>query len=181
MNRRRGNRGNSILEFTLVGIPVIFVLISIFEIARGMWIYHTLAYALKEGTRYATVHGGGCATPPNSCYVQIRDIAARIQNAGVGLLPDQLVNLKFVSTTRTVNCARLSDCLQASGNGAVYWPALPSGSAGYPDAGANFGADIEIDAQYGFASAISLLWPGAGGMVYPSFTFPGGSRERIHY
>ena len=34
--------GQSLVEFTLVGIPLIFVLISVFEISRGMWMYHTL-------------------------------------------------------------------------------------------------------------------------------------------
>jgi Flp pilus assembly protein TadG len=43
--------GTSLVEFTLVGIPMIFLLISTFEVARGMWEYHTLAYAVKEGTR----------------------------------------------------------------------------------------------------------------------------------
>src|SRR5215471_18790761 len=54
-NRQRG--GSSLIEFTLVGIPIIFVLISTFEMSRGMWLYHTLAYAAREGTRYAIVHG----------------------------------------------------------------------------------------------------------------------------
>ena len=50
-------RGNSMIEFTLVGIPLMFVLISIVELSRGMWIYHTLAHAVKEGTRYTAVRG----------------------------------------------------------------------------------------------------------------------------
>ena len=33
---------------TLVGIPIIFTLICVFEISRGMWIYHTLAYAVND-------------------------------------------------------------------------------------------------------------------------------------
>jgi Flp pilus assembly protein TadG len=182
LNYRKRRRGSTILEFTLVGIPTLFVLISIFEIARGMWIYHTLAYAVKEGTRYAVVHGSNCAVPPNSCYVQIRDIAGRIQNAGVGLVPDQLVNVNFISATRTVNCPTLSACLQSSGNGATYWPALPPGSPGYPDVGGERSNSIEINAQYSFSSAIAMLWPGAAhGIVFPTFTFPGSSRERIQY
>jgi Flp pilus assembly protein TadG len=40
--RKRTRRGSSILEFVLVGIPIIFVLISLFEISRGMWTYHTM-------------------------------------------------------------------------------------------------------------------------------------------
>jgi hypothetical protein len=65
------------LEFVLIGIPVIFVLISIFEIARGMWTYHTMAYAVREGVRYASVHGKGCASP-NTCQVTIGQITSVI-------------------------------------------------------------------------------------------------------
>ena len=54
MRRAKGNRkGVAMIEFTFVGIPMIFVLVSSFEMARGMWIYHTMAYAVKEGARYA--------------------------------------------------------------------------------------------------------------------------------
>ena len=71
-NRRRRQRGGStVIEFTLVGIPMIFVFISTFEMARGMWIYHSLAYAVKEATRYASVHGASCTTSPNTCGVTI--------------------------------------------------------------------------------------------------------------
>ena len=34
--RRHRSLGQSLVEFTLVGIPIVFVLISIFEISRGM-------------------------------------------------------------------------------------------------------------------------------------------------
>src|SRR6266705_3011910 len=84
--RKRTRRGSSILEFVLVGIPIIFVLISLFEISRGMWTYHTMAYAVREGVRYATVHGKGCASP-NTCQVTIGNITSQIKAAGIGLDP----------------------------------------------------------------------------------------------
>src|SRR5690242_13216787 len=54
---RTGCSGQSLVEFTFVGIPMIFVLIGTFEISRGMWMYHTLAHAVRDGVRYASVHG----------------------------------------------------------------------------------------------------------------------------
>ena len=57
---RRRRRGATMLEMTLVGIPTIFILISIFEISRGIWMYETLAYAAKAGVRFASVHGADC-------------------------------------------------------------------------------------------------------------------------
>ena len=62
MIRESKRRGQALVEFTFVGIPMIFILISVFEMSRGMWIYHTLTYAVKEGTRVAMVHGQDCVT-----------------------------------------------------------------------------------------------------------------------
>ena len=50
-NRRKRSRGATILEFSLVGIGLIFVILSFFEVSRGMWTYQTLAYAVREGER----------------------------------------------------------------------------------------------------------------------------------
>ena len=55
--QRNLEKGSSMVEFALVGIPLIFILISIFEISRGMWMYETVAHAVREGARYAAVHG----------------------------------------------------------------------------------------------------------------------------
>src|SRR5579864_6313961 len=89
-NRKRRQRGSAMIEFTLVGIPMIFMLVSVFEISRGMWTYHTLAYAVKEGTRYAIVHGqnAGLATP--SGHATIQSVCNLIVQAGPGLLPQSL-------------------------------------------------------------------------------------------
>ena len=167
-------RGNALIEFTLVGIPLIFALISIFEISRGMWIYHTLAYAVTEGTRFASVHGDNCTSEAgNSCSKTIADVAGVIQYAGVGLLPDQL-SLTFVANAGTGNavtlsCPLLKDCL----TNATVWP--PTG-ANLP------GMDIQISASYPFTSAIAMFWPGAGqGAVFPTFNLPATSEERIQF
>src|SRR5205814_10672176 len=87
MKRRRSGEhgGSSFLEFVVVGVPVIFVLFSTFEMARGMWSYHTLAYAVREGTRYASVHGADCASSPNACTVTVGQIATVVKRAVIGL------------------------------------------------------------------------------------------------
>ena len=164
---RRRQKGNALIEFTLVGIPLMFTLISIFEISRGMWIYHTLAYAVTEGTRYAAVHGENCSASPNSCSKAISDVAGVIQYVGVGLLPDQL-NLTFTSKAGSVPCI-LKDCL--------------SNATPWPPANANLrGMDVTISANYPFSSAIAMFWPGAGqGVVFPTFNLPATSTERIQF
>ena len=51
---------------------------------------HLLAHAVKEGTRFAVVHGRSCELEPNACTVTVRDIVDRIRRDAVGLLPDEL-------------------------------------------------------------------------------------------
>jgi len=170
-----GRRGNALLEFTLVGIPLIFVLISVFEISRGMWLYHTLAHAVKEGTRFAVVHGRSCEVEPNSCTVTVRDIAGRIRADGVGLLPQELnVTLSSESNSplSVVDCRPLTTCLEGF-TAAQQWPQYPSNQPGM---------DLTVTATYPFRSAIAMFWPGAGpGMNFGVFTFPARSTETIQF
>jgi hypothetical protein len=47
------------VEFALV-LPVFLLLVlGLFEAGRAVWYENTLAYAAREGTRYAIVHGSG--------------------------------------------------------------------------------------------------------------------------
>ena len=121
MNKTRKNRrrspGQALVEFTLVGIPIIFVLISIFEVSRGMWLYHTLAYSAKVGVRYASVHGinciGSAVNPklqnPNDCAVKMGPadtqgtVAYVIRQAAVGLDPTK-TTITFIDSGIPVTC-----------------------------------------------------------------------------
>ena len=171
---KNNERGSTLLEFTLVGIPLLFLLISTVEMARGMWIYHTLAYAIREGTRFVAVKGQGCATTPNSCAVTVGRIAQEIRNNGVGLDPSVMTDVTFTAMSgRTVTCGTLQDCMSNT----TQWPS----DAGTPDPGAAQGAEIEITAVYPFRSAIAMLWPGAGRIQFGTFYFPASSREAIQF
>ena len=164
----RNRRGNALIEFTLVGIPLMFILISVFEMARGMWVYHTLAYALREGTRFAIVHGKNCATDPNTCTVTVGDIANRIKDAGVGLLPEEL-NVTLTSANSTVPCQPLQACLRST----EIWPTEPGSVAGM---------NITISGAYPFRSALAMFWPGAGpGINFGAFNLPASSREKVQF
>jgi hypothetical protein len=171
--RNRGEHGGSTLvEFTLVGIPMIFVLISTFEMARGMWTWQTLNFAVKEGTRYAGVHGQACATAPNTCTVTVAQIAQTVASAGVGLIPSQL-SLTFISPSSSRTCRVTpsnvaGSCLADN----TVWPEAPTNGPGN---------DIEIDAVFPFQSAISMFWPGAGpGMNVGLVNFGASSKETMH-
>jgi Flp pilus assembly protein TadG len=173
-NDQRRRFGSSTLEMTLVGIPLMFILISIFEIARGMWIYHSLAYAVKEGTRYAIVHGANCnpkVNPGNNCQVSVAQIAQVIQNAGAGLDPSVLqVEMQSINPADdTGSGVTLSSLLN---NNSVF-PTDPGNFAQNP---------ITFTAQYPFQSAISMFWPGKGsGMTFGTFNFPATSQENVQF
>ncbi len=178
---RSFTRGNALIEFTLVGIPLIFVMISVFELSRGMWMYHTLSTAVREGTRFAAVRANNCNVPPSNCAVTIRAIAQRINDYAVGMPATELRNVRFSSRTRTVQCSTLAACLGSGGAGSTYWPAAAPGAT-IDLGGESMAGYVEIRAEYEFRSAIAMFWPGAGpGQVFGAFLFPASSRENIQF
>ncbi|CAN5133993.1 hypothetical protein BH18CHL2_BH18CHL2_06400 [soil metagenome] len=56
---RAGERGQSLVEFALVLPIFLLIALGLFELSRAVWQENTLAYAAREGTRYAIVHGSG--------------------------------------------------------------------------------------------------------------------------
>ncbi len=151
MTRRRCfSRGSTLIEFTLIGIPMLFLMVSIFELGRGMWQFHTLAYAVKAGARYAAVHGQNCKTYPNSCTVSISTIAKVIKLAGIGLPPSK-VNITFTPPGGAATTCRLDDCISSYTTG--YWPPSGANSPGQP---------LRISGIYEFHSVITMFWPGVG-------------------
>lgn len=168
---RASRKGASILEFTLVGIALIFVLISFFEMARGMWTYQTLAYAVREGARYASVHGRDCDTPtPPNCRVTVAQIVSAIRSAGPGLDPN--------ATTVTLTDA----------NGAVVGPqsmtAFLSSTTLWPSTAAYTpGQVLQISASYPFRTILAMFWVGDGRPLSDSQTFhlAASSTEFIQY
>ena len=169
---RRDNkqRGSAMIEFTLVGIPMMFILISTFEVARGMWTYQSLSYGVKEATRYASVHGQTCATAPNACTATVAQVVQKVLDSAGGLLSTDM-NVTLTSPAGSISCAPASTCVGSTPNNTV-WPQAPTNGPGN---------NIEIDATYPFQSAISMFWPGAGsGVSVATVNFPASSREPMH-
>lgn len=160
-------RGNATIEFTLVGIPLMFVLVSVFEMSRGMWTYHTLAYTLKEANRWAIVHGSDCYLSSNTCKKTLNDLATVIKNAGIGLDPAKL-NVTLTANGTVTHCTPLTTCVGST----TSWP----GTVAQP------GTDIVIAGTYPFRSAIAMFWPGAGSpMGFGVFDLPARSRDRVQF
>jgi len=57
-HRREGNRGQTLVEFSLVALLSVILLLSIVEISRMALVYTTVANAARAGARYSIVHGG---------------------------------------------------------------------------------------------------------------------------
>ena len=183
-------RGQSLIEFTFVGIPLIFVLVSIFEISRGMWIYHTLAYSVKVGVRYASVHGFNCgpasALPTlNTCQVKmgpaslkpadcayetsapatLPTIATVIWCASVGLDPS-VTQLAFTDLSGTSAPCSLTACT------GTIWPS----TSGY-----NVGNPISIQITTPFNSMLAMLWPGGKPVSFASKTACGAGGQKAQF
>jgi hypothetical protein len=165
MNKRR--RGSSLLEFTFVSIPLIFALISIAEVSRAAWTYHTMAYAVNEGARYVIVHGKGCTTGGNTCGATVSSVTLQIARAATGLDPSGF-NVTLYSANGSVSCTPLEYCV----TNMSAWP--PSGDNGP-------GTDIRIAGSYAFTSSLAMFWPGSSGVTFANFNFPAYSRQSIQY
>jgi hypothetical protein len=60
---RRSDGGQSLIEFALVLPLFLLIITGLFDVARAVFQENTLAYAAREGTRYAIVHGSGSSSP----------------------------------------------------------------------------------------------------------------------
>jgi hypothetical protein len=56
-------RGQSLVEFALLLPLMLLIITGLFDVARAVWEENTLAYAAREGTRYAIVHGSAGVPP----------------------------------------------------------------------------------------------------------------------
>jgi Flp pilus assembly protein TadG len=61
---QRRQRGQSLVEFSLVLIPFLFILMGIIDLGRGIYVYNSVSQAAREIARAASVHPcttTGCA------------------------------------------------------------------------------------------------------------------------
>jgi len=149
----------------MTGIPLIFIIISIVEISRGMWIYDTLANAVESTTRDLAVRGYDCSTYVTSCAQTIGGYASDFNKWAIGLDPSQVV-VVFTSATHSVTCNPLNSCYSNS----TAWP--PSG-----DSARNL--DIWISASMPFNSALGMFIFGSTPVSFGKFNFSAKSHQQI--
>ena len=134
------------LEFTLVAVPLLFVIISTFWMGMGMWQYHTLTEAVNYTARESSVHGAGCAG--QTCATTIGATAQTLAARAIGIPASQL-NVTFSSAASSITCNPLTACT----SGSSVWPSLAGNTASPTTL-------ITITATYQFSSAISLWYAG---------------------
>ncbi|TMF27697.1 MAG: pilus assembly protein [Chloroflexi bacterium] len=112
--------GQSLIEFALL-LPVMLLIITgLIDVGRAVWQENTLAYAAREGTRYAIVHGSygvpaadpndpsvpNCVTPPLDPVICV-NIPATVRQAAIGVY-NVTVTVTYPDTypsNPTIHCA----------------------------------------------------------------------------
>lgn len=162
-------KGSAMLEFALVGIPVIFLIIAVFEVSMIMWQYHTLAEAVAQATRYAAAHGQSCYTSPNSCGITVYNVATAIENQAVGLLPAR-ITITLSTSSDSYGPFTVESCISPSPDTTDFPPNDSSAAAGNP---------ITISATYAIANPLYFFWTGAGKLSAPAYTLGATSTQEI--
>ena len=169
MKRRKNQGGSAMLEFTMTGIPLMFIWISTVQMSLGMWNYHTMQYAIKQTGAYVATHGsssGYCKA--NSCKVS--DAAAIMAQYAVGI-PASAINMTFTpvsstdhTTTYTATSCTLDNCKTNT-------TAFPNGYT-----------EFEIKAEYQFKNALGMIAPGPGGVIqFKNPWFPAYTHQQVMY
>jgi Flp pilus assembly protein TadG len=172
MNRlNRKEKGNTIIEFTVAGIPLIFLLFTTLQLSIAVWNYFTLDHAVNVAARYAALHGATCSSGGNTCTVTLGQVATQLANAATGV-PSGKINATFTTNSGAATpCNPLSSCLTSS----TTWP--PSSNNDN-----QVGANVTVKAQFQMSMALAMFWF-RDGMTNDDgkFTFPATSIQQILY
>ena len=142
--------------------------------------YHTLAHSVRDGVRYASVHGYDCTNNGNTCTVTMRQVAAVIRDAAIGLDPTKttLDFYTFPTTTATPTKTQTgSQCtLDTTTNPCSTTNTFPPPACNTPRA-----CQVEIDIKTPFNSALAMLWPGAKPVSFTSGSLGATSADAVQY
>jgi Flp pilus assembly protein TadG len=163
-------RGSAMVEFVLVGIPALFLTISVFEVSMIMWQYHTLAEGVAQATRYAAAHGQECSTNGNTCATSIGAVATVLHQQAIGL-DTAKVNVTFVSPNGTNGPYTLADCISPGAINTTTFP--PANSGGAP------GSLITISVTYAIPNPLFIFWTGSAPMSAHTYTLGATSTQEI--
>lgn len=159
----------------MIGIGMIFVFLTFFEMARGMWTYQTLAYAVREGARYSSVHGKDCdhaLYASANCQVTEAQIAQVVLSAGPGLDPANTI-LTLTAADGTATSASLTRFTTIASYASTTWPPTDSYAPGQV---------VQVSATYPFRTFLAMFWTGGRPLADSQvFTLGASSSEPIQF
>ena len=163
---RGSRRGATLIEFTMLGIPAIFLFTSIFTCSIDMFQFFTLSYAADTTARFAALHGSGCSANGNACTIT--------QAAVATYLKGQALALNSTLTTMTLN----------DGSGAVTCnpvTSCPTPTAQFPSSGNNVAGtnSVTVTVTYGLTNPIAMFWPSGGSSPPGTFTASAKSTQPV--
>ena len=149
---RSRNRGQSLVEFSLVIIPFTFLIMGIFDLGRGIYQMNGTAQAAREIARVASVHSG---CPPGSTVGC--DIGASTEISGVVATQRRLLPAMAINTSTDIVCVTIDDVTKT------------------PDVSCQWGTDyVRVRVTSSFTPITPLLG------MFGSHTFESYSRVRYY-
>lgn len=165
--RRSARRGTALIEFTLLGIPMLCITTSVMCVALDAWQLWTLSYATDATARYVSMHGATCAANGNSCTITTGQVASYFENQAIAL-NSGVVNVTLTDGSGSTSCNPVSSCA--------------SGSTTFPAASANsVGSDITVQATYQLTNPITMFWGGSHDVNGNNYPVGAKSRVRIQF
>ena len=85
---RRGERGQTVVEFALAATALFTLVFGIIDFGRALFTYDIVTNAARIGSRYAIVHGSACSLA--SCPATSAAIQSYVQSQVSGIATSQL-------------------------------------------------------------------------------------------
>ena len=105
--RRARSRGQSLVEFSLVVVPFVFIMMGIFDLGRGIYMMNGTAEAAREIARVTSVHSG-CPLNAVSC-----DLGSSTETANVVATQRRLVPALAIDIASDITCVDINDVVKA--------------------------------------------------------------------
>jgi Flp pilus assembly protein TadG len=182
MSHHKRQRGSQTLEFTLIGLPLTFLLFSIANMCFAMMTLHTIQEAVEQGARFVVTRGSGCSSGTNTCSVTVQQIADAVASGSPGVSSSKLgVTLIPASGSgNQISCSPLNTCTSScsvacNGSRSSVWPAAAN-SDNAP------GKDIIITGDVSVTAPMFMFWAGVGATPnIGSTSFHAYSRQRLMF
>jgi hypothetical protein len=98
--RRRGARGNTILELSVVLVPLFGLLFGIIDFSFAIFVRSTIEHSVREGVRYAATY----QLKPSKC--QVESVKQVVQDSAMGFLSGSradLIKVRFFNPEADVS------------------------------------------------------------------------------